>query len=240
MRGHDQLTSSATQRNWRRPVVLVVCSVALTGCDRMIMPRTAQLVKDAEAKAADGEYLRAINSYETALDGSTKSADIHYRLALLYDDKVHDQLHALHHFKRYLTLAPSGSHATEVKNFMKRDELALVTSLSGDAIVPRAEAARLTNENLALRKALDDERGRAKTGAAGADRAKDSKEKKASAASKPGQGGRTYVIRRGDTLVSISRKFYKSSAHWKRILDANRKTVDDPENLKVGETLTIP
>jgi LysM repeat protein len=240
MRRSDQLTSAAMRRNCRpHSVLAVIGAIALIGCDRMITPHGTQLVKDADAKATDGDYLRAINLYETALDGSAKSADIHYRLALLYDDKMHDQLHALHHFKRYLTLAPSGPHATEVKNFMKRDELALVTSLSGDAIVPRAEAARLTNENLALRKSLDEERGRAKTAAAGVDHTKDSKAKK-TAAAKAVQGGRSYVVRRGDTLASISRKFYKSSAHWKRILDANRKTVDDPENLKVGETLTIP
>src|SRR5437764_9249774 len=125
-------------------------------CDRMITPRSAQIIKDAENKTADGNYLRAITLYESALDDSPRAADVHYRLALLYDDKMHDPLHALHHFKRYLTLAPSGPHANEVKNFMKKSELELGTSLSGDAVVSRSEAARLKNENLALRKELDD------------------------------------------------------------------------------------
>src|SRR3954463_1436107 len=128
--------------------------LALTcgGCDRMITPRSAQIIKDAENKTADGNFLRAITLYESALDDSPRSADVHYRLALLYDDKLHDPLHALHHFKRYLTLAPSGPHASDVKNFMKKDELELGTSLSGDSVVSRAEAARLKNENLDLRK----------------------------------------------------------------------------------------
>jgi nucleoid-associated protein YgaU len=47
-------------------------------------------------------------------------------------------------------------------------------------------------------------------------------------------------VRDGDTLASISRKFYKSSAKWKKIQDANRSVVDDPGKLKVGETLIIP
>ena len=126
----------------------------------MITPRSAQVIKDAESKTADGNYLRAITLYESALDGSAKSAEIHYRLALLYDDKMHDPLHALHHFKRYLTLAPTGPRANEVKNFMKKDELELGTSLSGDSVVSRAEAARLKNENLSLRKELEDHRAR--------------------------------------------------------------------------------
>src|SRR3954451_10577105 len=177
-------------------------ALASASCDRMITPRSAQIIKDAGNKVADGNYLRAIALYESALDDSPRSADVHYRLALLYDDKLHDPLHALHHFKRYLTLAPSGPHASDVKNFMKKTELELGTSLSGDAVVSRTEAARLKNENLALRKELDDLRAHrppevAKTDTKTADK-------------KPAAGSRTYVVREGDTLASISRKFYKS------------------------------
>ena len=122
----------------------------------MITPRTTQIVKDADTKAADGDYLRAINLYESALDGGPGCAEIHYKLALLYDDKMNEPLNALHHFKRYLTLDPTGPRANDVKNFMKRDEVTLATTLSGDSIVTRQEAARLKNENLTLRKELED------------------------------------------------------------------------------------
>jgi nucleoid-associated protein YgaU len=210
------------------------------GCDRMITPRSAQVIKDAESKTADGNYLRAITLYESALDGSAKSAEIHYRLALLYDDKMHDPLNALHHFKRYLTLAPSGPHAVEVKNFMKKDELELGTSLSGDSVVSRAEAARLKNENLTLRKDLEEQRARLH-GATTEKTPGDSRDGKTpNASTKPTRASRTYVVRDGDTLASISRKFYKSSARWKKIRDANRHIVDDPGKLKAGQTLTIP
>jgi LysM repeat protein len=210
------------------------------GCDRMITPRNAQVIKDAESKSADGNYLRAITLYESALDGSAKSADIHYRLALLYDDKMHDPLNALHHFKRYLTLAPSGPHASEVKNFMRKDELELGTSLSGDSVVSRAEAARLKNENLTLRKELEDQRARLH-GATTEKASGDGRDEKTPGASKKSLGkSRTYVVREGDTLASISRRFYKSSGHWKKIRDANRSIVDDPGKLKAGQTLTIP
>src|SRR3954447_18812203 len=216
----------------KKIVVAAVLGLAAGGCDRMITPRSAQIVKDAENKTADGNFLRAITLYESALDASPGAADVHYRLALLYDDKMHEPLHALHHFKRYLTLAPSGPHANEVKNFMKKDELELGTSLSGDAVVSRAEAARLRNENLALRKDLDELRGNHPLD-------------KAAATTKPGDqktGGapRTYVVREGDTLASISRKFYKSSGRWKKIRDANKSVLDDPTKLKPGMTLTIP
>ena len=44
---------------------------------------------------------------------------------------------------------------------MKRDELALLTSLSGDSVVSREEAARLKNENLSLRKQLEEKQEQA-------------------------------------------------------------------------------
>jgi tetratricopeptide (TPR) repeat protein len=133
----------------------IVAIAILTGCDRMMTPAGTQTLKDAEANASRGDYLRAISLYEAAMDNTARCADIHYKLALLYDDKLNDPLNALHHFKRYLVLSPNGAHATEVKNYVQRDEVALVTSLSGDSVVTPVEAARLRNENLSLRQQLN-------------------------------------------------------------------------------------
>src|SRR5438445_12390356 len=121
----------------------------------MATSRNTRLVKEADWKAAQGDYLWAINLYEAALDGTPQSAEVHFKLALLYDDKMNDPLHALHHFKRYLVLNPEGSHAAEVKDFMKRDEVALGRSLSGDSVGTRAEAGRLREEKLSLQSESD-------------------------------------------------------------------------------------
>ena len=137
-------------------LLLIVSLGALSGCDRMITQRQIQLGKDADAKTAEGNYAQAINLYEAALDGSAGSADVHYKLALIYDDKMNDPLNALHHFKRFLTLEPSGKRAQEVKGFMKRDELVLLTNLTGDSMVPQSEAVRLRNENLKLRQQIEE------------------------------------------------------------------------------------
>lgn len=211
--------------------------VCLGGCDRMMTPPSAQIVKDADAKAAQGNYSRAINLYEAALDDSPRCGDIHYKLALLYDDKLNDPLNALHHFKRYLALSPNGSHAREVKGFMTRDEVALATTLSGDSVVTRDEAARLRNENLALHKQLDERSGKLKTVVENPAAALRHAEK-ATAARKSVPSN--YVVKSGDTLFSIARKVYKSSARWKEIRDANRDKIDNPAKLKPGERLTIP
>jgi hypothetical protein len=212
----------------------ILSVVVLGSCDRMVTSREAQLVKEADAKAAQGDFLWAINLYEAALDGTPQSAEVHYKLAVLYDDKMNDPLHALHHFKRYLTLDVNGKHADEVRGFMKRDEVVLATSLSGDSVLTREDAARLRNENLSLRRQLEERQSKPRSATAEKSLARYSDpEKKKS-------GAHSYVVEEGDTLASISRKFYKTSSRWKEILEANKKKIDDPDNLKAGQRLSIP
>src|SRR5438477_4891777 len=213
--------------------ILYVCG--LTGCDRLGNSRYSQLVQDADTKSANGDFARAINLYEAALDDSPRCAEIHYKLALLYDDKLNDPVSALHHFKRYIELSPNGPHANEVKKSIKHDEVAALTALSGDSVIPRSEAAQLRNENLNLRKELETRAGSLR-GAPEKSQASDASSKKTAAK----KVDRTYVVRSGDTLFSISRKFYKSPKRWKAILEANEENIRDPEKLTVGETLVIP
>ena len=212
----------------------------MTSCDRRITQRQTQLSREAEAKAREGSYTQAINLYEAALDGSASSADVHYRLALIYDDKMNDPLNALHHFKRFLALEPAGKRAQEVKDFMKRDELTLLTNLTGDSMVPRSEVVRLNNENLNLRKQIGERWAENKV--AKAPEKSSVTPVKALPNEKTKETGKTrrYTVQRGDTLASISRKFYKSSARWQRILDANVDVISKPSELKPGQTLVIP
>lgn len=207
----------------------------------MVMPRPAQFTEQADAKAAEGKYVEAISLYEAALDGSEKAAEVHRKLGLLYDDKMNDPLNALHHFKRFLTITPTGKRAEEVKGFMKRDELTLLTQLSGDTILTQREAAQLRNDNLKLRKQIEDRWAQDKAAntaakaAPAAPRAVRSNEKQRIPAN-----ARSYTVQRGDTLASISRKFYKSSGRWGKILAANPEILAKPTDLKPGQTLMIP
>ena len=214
----------------------VVFAFGLASCDRMTASRSTQLTQDADTKSAQGDFARAINLYEAALDDSPRCAEVHYKLALLYDDKLNDPVSALHHFRRYLALTPTGAHAADVKNSIKHDEIAALTALSGDSVITRAEATRLRNENLNLHKELEARALPARTAINKSPQEGDASSKKAG----PSKGDRSYVVQSGDTLFSISRKFYKSPKRWKEILNANRKNIHDPKKLTVGQTLVIP
>ena len=120
-------------------LVCVCCSIlllcGLAGCDRVGGSRYAQLIQDADSKSAQGDFARAVDLYEAALEDSEslRNAELHYKLALLYDDKLNDPVSALHHFRRCLTLSPNGPHVKDVKESIQRDEIAALTALSGDS-----------------------------------------------------------------------------------------------------------
>ncbi len=53
-------------------------------------------------------------------------------------------------------------------------------------------------------------------------------------------GGKTYVVRKGDTLYGLARKFYNDQSRWRDIYNANRDRLSSPNQLRVGMRLVIP
>ena len=51
---------------------------------------------------------------------------------------------------------------------------------------------------------------------------------------------RFYIVRRGDTLSRISVTYYGSAGQWRKIFEANRKTIANPDKLTLGQKLIIP
>jgi len=49
-----------------------------------------------------------------------------------------------------------------------------------------------------------------------------------------------HIITEDDTLSSISQTYYGTSRHWRKIFEANRQTIGDPDVLPVGGKIVIP
>jgi nucleoid-associated protein YgaU len=228
------------------------CLCALTlwvfgvaGCEKFLSTESKPDRASAEKKAAAGEFEAAVNLYEAQLDGTPKSAEIHFRLAVLYDEKLKNQVAALHHFGRYLELQPKGPHAKAAKDYKSEGQLKLVTSLSNGTFVSQTEAARIKNENLSLRKTVNELQAQkaarlAATPVPG-DKAGAAMKKSAEPTRRPiPLGVRTHVVASGETLASIAQKYYKNKARWKEIQDANFFPSDGTAKIKPGDELAIP
>jgi nucleoid-associated protein YgaU len=51
---------------------------------------------------------------------------------------------------------------------------------------------------------------------------------------------RVYVVQAGDSLSKISKKFYGDANSWKRIFEANKDIVKNPDLIQPGWKLRIP
>lgn len=49
----------------------------------------------------------------------------------------------------------------------------------------------------------------------------------------------TYTVEKGDNLSKIAKHFY-GKQDWKRIFDANRDQLSDPDRIQPGQVLKIP
>ena len=52
--------------------------------------------------------------------------------------------------------------------------------------------------------------------------------------------GNTYVVRPGDSLASIAVKYYGSTDAVNNIFWANKDRLNDPDQLRVGQTIFLP
>jgi len=56
----------------------------------------------------------------------------------------------------------------------------------------------------------------------------------------PAPAPRTYTVAAGDSLSKIAKKFYGDANKWKRIFEANRDSVKNPDLIHPGQVLKIP
>ena len=60
------------------------------------------------------------------------------------------------------------------------------------------------------------------------------------APSTPASGTRTYTVVKGDSLSKIAKHFYGDANKWRKIHEANRQLIKNPDLIQPGWVLTIP
>jgi nucleoid-associated protein YgaU len=51
---------------------------------------------------------------------------------------------------------------------------------------------------------------------------------------------KTYEIKSGDSLSKIAKREYGNANDWRRIYEANKDTIKDPDKIFPGQTIKIP
>jgi len=208
----------------------IAAALGLIGCDKLITDRPKEKIAAAEQRAKAQDYPGAIALYESALDGTAATAEVHYRLGVMYDEKLNRPTSALHHFERYLELAPKGQFVKDAQAFVKE---ASGRTPRGTG-TSQGEMVRLKNDNLSLQKQLLEAKQRLSAlSVSAAKRAEESK------APLP-PGARKHTVQPGETLASISQTYYKTRARANDIQEANQSQLGGKNVIKPGQVLIIP
>ena len=217
---------------------------------------------------ARGNYDEALNAFLKVTEKRRDAPESHFNIGLIYLNNKNDPIPAIYHFRKFLELKPNADYSEIVRQHIDTAQKRFAATLPGNPYdinlrnVNFEEVIRkLRAENLELKQLLADANQRAES----LERAQTA-DLIASQNARPPQTqqmarpqpqpqpqatntpppvvrhdvARTYTVQAGDTLSSISRKFYGSPNRWKDIYNANRDVLPNPQSLKLGQSLKIP
>ena len=61
-----------------------------------------------------------------------------------------------------------------------------------------------------------------------------------SSSTAPAPSGRGYTVVKGDSLSKIAKHLYGDAQKWRKIYEANRDQIKNPDLIYPGQTFTIP
>jgi hypothetical protein len=220
----------------------------------------------AKSLLKEGRDKEALTAFLEVIDARRIAPESHLEVGLIYLNEIQDPLSAIYHFQRYLQFKGEGERAETVRELIGTAQKEFLRTIPGDPFgddlrrvdltekyaAVTEENERLRREMVALQQQLETMQNRAaqlntalrEAQAAGnAPReiapivvTQSSGDQSRSANERPER----YVVESGDTLITISRKFYGTQTRWTDIFAANRDVLSSPNALRVGQELRLP
>ena len=221
----------------------------------------------AERLKREGQEAAALETFLKVINHRREAPESHLNAGLLYLDHSEEPILALYHFYQYLRLKPNSDKTNLVKQRIEAAKRQFIESLPGRPYAGHDKQRelltlleQLKQENKHLQKQLQTIRNKTEPLSDPAlltpfvkDKAKPKisvqrSESPTEEASTPKERPQTaqptsianYIVKKGDTLSSISLRVYKTSTRWQDIYQANQNTLDGPNQLKIGQELKLP
>ena len=153
-----------------------------------------------------------------------------------------DPVASIYHFRRFLLLKPESREAPKVEQLIVTAEREIIRDLPGEPYDDYLDLIALKEENAKLKRQVLDYQARLGEPVPEVVPPANPITPPADRPTQPTTPPviRSYVVKQGDSLYAISRKFYGDSSHIDRIFQANRDSLPSKDSLKVGQTLRIP
>lgn len=252
------LVGLASMRKMRKAIAVglafgVLCGMLLPGCGRMPSEKREgknRTIRRAVAARQAQDIDGSIALCQKALARNPDLSVAHLELALMMDMHRENYISAMYHYQRYLELRPKSEQRGVVEELLQNCRIKFATTVMSAPheldyeLRRRGERIReLELEVVALQELqhLGPSINLATVmppvaGAAG------SKNKSTGRAPPPPAAGTetTYVVQEGETLATVSRKHYGTTAKWQKIFEANRDRLTNANNVRAGTVLKIP
>ncbi len=216
-----------------------------------------------------GRVEEALSAFLRVIDARRDAPESHLEAGYIYLRTLNDPIRAIYHFDRFLQFKPQSPQAPQVRQLIETAQKEFARQLparpyQGDLdridLMELVKTLKLENDSL-KRDLVAAERKLAQLQSSGASSAP----AVAARTSQPVAGAtrtvpqanrpgatpstadldptavpRTYEVRSGDTLSTISTRFYGTPSRWIDIYQANRDRLASENALRVGQQLRIP
>ncbi|MEM8867575.1 MAG: LysM peptidoglycan-binding domain-containing protein [Verrucomicrobiota bacterium] len=225
-----------------------------------------QLAKDYQRQQRVDE---ALNAFLRVIDARRDAPESHLEAGYIYLREMKDPIRSIYHFDRYLQFKPQSPQAAQVRQLIETAQKEFARQLpaqpyEGDLdrvdLMELMKNLRVENENLkreliaaeARVKKLEAIIGQAsrvpsaslvpQSQTVVAQQVAPTPAPRAVAPSNPDPASvpRTYTVQSGDSLSTISRRFYGTPSRWIDIYQANRDRLSSENALRVGQEIRIP
>ncbi len=251
-------------------LILVIMIVSFLGCKQDVDETRHPFYSKGEKLRKSGKFAESAKQFNKYLLLNPKSYKVHRELGTLYNDYLNNYILAIYHYKKYLQLIPKTEDNKIIKDWIIKSETELYKELHSkykDNSLEE-EIKRKHNKEVAIIKKYNELIEKNKLFYSTAKKYENiilkqkkeiiqykkmelkelKKEPVMMVKIKSGnlidksniKSNKQYIVKTGDSLMSIANKFYGSTKHYKVIFDANKNSMKNENDLTVGQKLIIP
>lgn len=241
----------------------------LAGCDwnraEVVNEENERAFQRARTFQREGRMEEALSAYLQVIDLRRDAAESHFEAGYLFLREMQDPVRAIYHFQRHLELRPNSPQNAQVRELIETAQKLFVRQLPASPfrndinrldLLEQLEAERTKTANLQAR-LTETERNLQRmevalanaTGGRTTNRSTTVTTPSTSTAqtrpptvseASPQTAPNLHRVEAGDTLSSISRRYYGTPNRWMEIFEANRDQMASPNALRVGMEIRIP
>jgi nucleoid-associated protein YgaU len=218
---------------------------------------------------SQGRMEDALAAFHRVIDARRDAPESHLEAGYIYLRTLNDPIRAIYHFDRYLQFKPQSPQATQVRQLIETAQKEFARQLPAQPyegeldridLMDLVETLKEENEDLkrdlmtaqARVDQLENVLGQARRSTPDTSRPPAGAQSPRPAPAPvsgggpspsmadPGDAPRNYTVQSGDTLSTISRRFYGTPSRWIDIYQANRDRLSSENALRVGQTIRIP